>query len=380
MVKKAVVYGAGQSGRGYLARYLIEAGYQITFIEVDNDLIETMTEDKCFTIHFYHKDRSPFIVKGFKILSIKEDLSSVLKNTDMILTAVGEQNLADVAKSIGCHLSIDELPQLLTAENGTNPANVLRKELEKIYQAPVLKKVSQTAIFCSTVNVNQTRLDILSQNETYFPYDKDGFEGELDFPGAEPRSNFEYFFERKIYTYNCLAGLISYLGYVKNYKVYSEAANDPEIAEIIDQLLEELNPSLAKYFNISLEEQADFSNKAVEKFKDHKILDYVIKNGRAPIRKLGPSERIFAPYQILKENNYDLSIMCLVAAGALIYLEELEWDKSQSFNPKEVLKNILDLDKENLFIIDTCKAYKSIINERENVRLLNIIEDLRMET
>src|SRR5699024_10491428 len=111
-------------------------------------------------------------------------------------------------------LKEDEIPQLLTAENGTNPAKVLNKELQKHYNLDFSTKISQTAIFCSTINIEKTRLDILSQNETYFPYDSDGFEGELDFLGAEPRSNFEYFFERKIYTYNCLAGLISYLGYI----------------------------------------------------------------------------------------------------------------------------------------------------------------------
>ena len=33
MAKKAVVIGAGQSGRGYTARYLFEKGYEITFID-----------------------------------------------------------------------------------------------------------------------------------------------------------------------------------------------------------------------------------------------------------------------------------------------------------------------------------------------------------
>lgn len=374
MTKKAVVYGGGQSGRGYVARYLKEAGYHITFIEVDPTLVNTLHEDNYFSIHFYHKDRAPVLIDNFDALSIEDDLSEILKEAKIILTAVGEQNLPQVASSITKYLDKNELPQLLTAENGTNPARVLRKELENVYGVSLSEKVSQTAIFCSTVNIEETRLDILSQNETYFPYDKEGFMGELDFSGAEPRENFEYFFERKIYTYNCLAGLISYLGYIKGYKIYGEAANDDEISQIIDLLLRDLNPSLADYFKISLEEQTAFANKAVDKFKDEKILDFIIKNGRAPKRKLGPSERIYAPYKILEEHKKDTSIMCLVAGAALIYMEEIDTEStSDRFDPSKVLESILEVDKNGSFIKKSTEFYKRIKQDRNNIKLLDML-------
>lgn len=376
MTKKAVVYGGGQSGRGYVARYLKEAGYHITFIEVDPTLVNTLQEDNYFSIHFYHKDRAPVLIDNFDALSIEDDLSEILKEAKIILTAVGEQNLPQVASSITKYLDKNELPQLLTAENGTNPARVLRKELEKIYKVSLPKKVSQTAIFCSTVNIDETRLDILSQNETYFPYDEEEFDGKLDFFGAEPRENFEYFFERKIYTYNCLAGLISYLGYVKNYEIYGEAANDNEISQIIDQLLNELNPSLADYFEISIEEQVKFANKAVDKFQDEKILDYVIKNGRAPKRKLGSSERIYAPYKILKKQNKNTSIMCLVAGAALIYMEEIEWKSTnKEFDPSKILESILKIGEKDPFVKNSIDAYKKIKENRINIKLLDMLEN-----
>lgn len=379
MSKKAVVYGAGQSGRGYVGRFLKEANYQVTFVEKDKQLVQLLNEDDYFSIHFYHKDRTPVLIDNYVALSLEDNLTISLKEADIILTSVGEQNLSEVATSIAKYLKEDEVPQLLTAENGTNPARVLSKELEKHYESNFSTRVSQTAIFCSTINVEDTRLDILSQNETYFPYDSDGFEGELDFPGAEPRTNFEHFFERKIYTYNCLAGLISYLGYLKGYEVYGEAANDNEIAQIIDNLLEELNPSLADYFNISLEEQIQFANKADDKFKDLKILDFVIKNGRAPKRKLGRSERIYAPYKILIDHKKDPSIMYLIAGAALVYLEEIELSTGE-LNPENELQSILNLeDEEDPFVKQSVKAYRSIIENREDIKLISLLDKLRME-
>ncbi|MCB6566896.1 hypothetical protein LI169_17750, partial [Desulfovibrio desulfuricans] len=84
----------------------------------------------------------------------------------------------------------------LTAENGINPAKVLRTHL-KDAGVEGDYTVTQTAVFCSTVSIHDTRLDILSMNEAYFPYDADELD-ELDFEGAVPVHDFEKFFKRKI--------------------------------------------------------------------------------------------------------------------------------------------------------------------------------------
>ena len=162
------------------------------------------------------------------------------------------------------------------AVRGSDITKMMREHMEREgIQADYV--VSQTAIFCSTVIVRGTRLDILSQNETYFPYDCDEFTDPFDFEGAVPVHNFEKFFKRKIYTYNCLAGLISYCGYIKGFEVYGEAAVDPDISGLMDRLLEELNPCLEAYFEISGEEQAAFAKKFREKAirKYEKELDQI---------------------------------------------------------------------------------------------------------
>ena len=65
MSKKAVVIGAGQSGRGYVARYLYEKDYEITFVDEKKELVDLLEEDRAFSIHFYHMDRTPVYVNGF---------------------------------------------------------------------------------------------------------------------------------------------------------------------------------------------------------------------------------------------------------------------------------------------------------------------------
>ncbi|MFQ7537189.1 MAG: hypothetical protein ACLRL6_07495 [Clostridium sp.] len=64
-MKKAVVIGAGQTGRGYVTRFLFQRDYEITFLDKNEELIRMLSEDRAFCIHFYKKDRTPIYVNGF---------------------------------------------------------------------------------------------------------------------------------------------------------------------------------------------------------------------------------------------------------------------------------------------------------------------------
>lgn len=377
---KAVIFGAGQTGRGYIARYLVDKNYDISFVEINRELISKLNEDKFFNIHFYDQDRTPFVVSGFNAYYLDDQVIPLISQADLIFTAVGEQNLKYVAPYIASSLNFRKNKAIIiTNENGINPARVLRDEIKK-HTTQNNYLVSQTAVFCSTVNVKGTRLDIFSQNETYYPYDCDELTTGLNLKGAVPVHNFENFLKRKIYTYNALAGIISYLGYLKGYSIYGEAANDEEISDIMDLLLKELNPALAEYFNISLKEQETFANKALTKFKNRNILDYVIKNGRDAFRKLGKTERIIAPMKIIEDHGGNADILYLNAAAALTYWKELSGNGREplmSGTPLQELAKILDTDEENELIKKIEAFYNKIIEDRDHIKLFRLLENNR---
>ena len=50
MHKRAVIFGAGNVGRGFLGQLFSESGYQITFVDIDEPLIEAMSSRKAYTI------------------------------------------------------------------------------------------------------------------------------------------------------------------------------------------------------------------------------------------------------------------------------------------------------------------------------------------
>lgn len=378
MVKQAVIFGAGQTGRGYTARFLNEKGYHITFADVAGDLIEKLNVDKRFSIHFYNQDRTPFVVDDFEAYHCDDPrLLSAIRNADMIHTAVGEQNLAQVAETVAKGMDPKRNYIFMTNENGINPGRVLRQSLNENGVENII--VSQTAVFCSTINIKETRLDILSQNMDYYPYDADALDAELTFSGAEPVHDFEGFLKRKIYTYNCLAGIISFMGYLKHYDLFGEAATDPEISAVMDQLLNTLNPALADYFGIELSEQIDFSEAALEKFKDLHIIDYVVKNGRDAKRKLGATERIMAPLRIIRDfdKEGDIRILEFNAAAALCYWEELKDNgREQKLEGPimEVFAAASGIEKDSEVAQHVYFYLQKIKEQRDDVRILDIID------
>lgn len=377
MCKKAVIIGAGQTGRGYVARYLVEKNYEITFIDCDKQLISYLQEDVFFCIHFYNKDRSPFMVKSYKAyLNTDKNSIQAIHDADYIFTSIGEQNLVKISKIIAKGLEKKQKnTAIFTNENGINPAKVLRNSLDELnIQANYV--VSQTAVFCSTININSTRLDILSQNDNYYPYDADEFKNDLDFIGAVKIHNFENFLKRKIYTYNCLAGIISYCGFLKGYDIYGEAANDSEIVAIMDTLLTQLNPALADYFNIPLSDQIEFSNKALVKFKDKHILDYVIKNGRDAKRKLGETERIIAPMRIIEKHHGNADILYFNAAAALYYWQKLSHNGREVIMtrpPIQELCYILSIDENSALAKKVSYYFDYIQSNETNIKLKEIL-------
>ncbi len=381
MVRKAVVIGAGQTGRGYIARFLEDKKYQITFIDKKKELVSLLKEDGAYCIHFYSKDRSPIYITGFQVcLPYSNEAKKSLMESDIIITSVGEQNLKDVAQQLKDAIDTSKKEYtLLTAENGTNPGKVLRNHLTNLsFQAKY--KISMTAVFCSTVQLASTRLDILSMNEWYFPYDCDEITT-FDFRGAVPIHNFEKFLERKIFTYNCLAGLISYCGYVKGYEIFGDAANDLEISDIMDRLLIDLNTVLQDYFHITKEDQESFAQRALDKMKNKDILDFTVKNGRAVRRKLGKNERIMAPLRILKGHHKDYRIMEFVAAASLVYWMELQGKHGEEIlqmPPIETFCSITDLSSDDPITKDVQHYYTEIINNRKNVNIIRIIYDSRI--
>lgn len=148
----------------------------------------------------------------------------------------------------------------------------------------------------------------------------------------------------------------------------------------MDRLLDDLNPALQDYFQITKEDQEEFAERAMAKMKNKDILDFNVKNGRAPYRKLGPTERIMSPMNILIDHNKDYRIMEFVAAAALVYWKErqgLNGEPMLEKDPIETFCEINKLDKNSKIAKDVQYYFDKIEENRNDVKMLEIVDSLQ---
>lgn len=180
--------------------------------------------------------------------------------------------------------------------------------------------MAEAIIFCTTLK-EKNSLDIFSEDLDYLPYDVLALGHKLNYENLVPEEHLDILMQRKIYTYNCISAIISYLGYYKGYEIYSEAANDEDINLCIQNIVHALNQCICKEYNVDEVDQERFSKLAIRKFKNKEIIDTVERNTRDVDRKLGAKERIVAPLLIMNKYGMFSKDLLLVAASAIYYGE-----------------------------------------------------------
>ena len=290
-MSNVVIIGAGQTGRGYLNRFF--QSESITFPDKDEELIHSLQTEPCYHVSFGPGERNRPALENYNAYLIdSEDGIQAMADADLIMVSVGKKNLKDVAVSLkkGLEARTKDDIDILTAENGVN----VKQDLMELCEDQRVH-LAEAIVFCTTIG-EKWSLDILSQNLDYLPYDVVALGHTLPYENMVAEEKLDVLMQRKIYTYNCISAVVSYLGYYKKYEVYSDAANDAEIVSCIEGILKTLNHCISEEeYHISAKEQKEFSDMAVDKFQNRNIVDSIERNARDVDRKLGATERIMAP-------------------------------------------------------------------------------------
>ena len=270
--------------------------------------VESMSKEQLLDIlsnyTFSNSGKEPLDYSSFKTYSaeaLRRIYISILRN----------KNFVDISCLDG-KLLPDDI-DILTAENGVN----VKRDLMELCEDKRVH-LAEAIVFCTTIG-EKWSLDILSQNLDYLPYDVVALGHTLPYENMVAEEKLDVLMQRKIYTYNCISAVVSYLGYYKKYEVYSDAANDAEIVSCIEGILKTLNHCICEEYQITAKEQKEFSDMAVDKFQNRNIIDSIERNARDVDRKLGATERIMAPLAIVRKHNQSSPELLLTAASALYY-------------------------------------------------------------
>jgi mannitol-1-phosphate 5-dehydrogenase len=359
------IFGAGRIARGFLAHLISRAGKEFFFIEKNPDLVAMLQSKKEYTIHIMGHSDKDYTVKNFKVYFAdrEEDFLLPLSQSELILTSVGGQNLpaisSSIAKAIQMRYStnLGGLVNIITCENWINPAKKLRSAVLAKLPAELHAYVeshigfSESVVLCSATDAEPERIAIDPlvvnvQDYWMLHINAATVKGCLpEIEGFELKNNFSGMLIRKLYTYNAANGSVSYLGRLKGYERIDQAVADPEILDILMRVYDETSQALSREFNISYEEEYAFAMTSLTKLQNKEIVDFITRNARDPIRKLGPEDRLVGPSRIALKYGIKPEGLATAIAAAIYY----ENDKDSS---AVTLKNIR-LSKGIDYILDS---------------------------
>ena len=310
---KAVHFGAGNIGRGFVGLILHKAGYEVVFADVNADLIDALAATPSYVVTEVGDGASVWTVDNYRAINSathEADVVAEIASADIVTTAVGPNILRFVAPLIAA--AITQRPAglaplaVMACENAINATDLLKAEVVKALPDASL---ADDAIFANTAvdrivpgQNPDAGLDVTVESFFEWAIESTPFGDAAPLiPDAHFVDDLAPYIERKLFTVNTGHATAAYHGFAAGVSSMSEAFSTPAIAAEVRAVLAETKALLVAKHEFDPEVQQAYIDKNMVRFANPELSDTVDRVGRQPLRKLGRNERFVGPAAELAE-------------------------------------------------------------------------------
>ncbi|MBR5886544.1 MAG: mannitol-1-phosphate 5-dehydrogenase [Alistipes sp.] len=375
MNMKALHFGAGKIGRGFIGALLRTSGYDVVFADALPQVVDTINHKGSYCVHLVGNQSVVQRIDGVSAVVASSDLAvEEVSQADVITTAVSMSRLADVAAVVARGLErrhfagVTTPLNILCCENGIRATSHLRTLVAELID---LNVVGQNVGFVDCcvdrivpIIAMENPLDVAV--EPYFEWciDRTAVVGELaNLTDAHFVDDIDAYVSRKLFTLNTAHCTTAYLGAHKGYKYIHEAICDADIREIVSGVMRESGSALVKKFSLPMDEQMAYAETILLRFANARLGDTVSRVSRDPKRKLSPQLYFSYPISLALECGVAVDYLATAVAAALAFRSK---EDAQSL---ELQQMIAELGVENT-IREVCKITDSnvlaLVAERYN--------------
>ncbi|KHK99493.1 mannitol-1-phosphate 5-dehydrogenase [Microbacterium mangrovi] len=328
---KAVHFGAGNIGRGFVGLLLHRGGYEVVFSDVAGALVDAINAVESYTVHEVGPGGVDTVVTGFRALNSAADPDAVaaeVATADVVTTAVGPTVLKFVAPLVlaGLRRRDPALPplQIMACENAIGATDLLRVEIVGLAGE---EWDASRAVFANTavdriVPAQPADAGVDVTVEPFFEWaiERRPFgEHPPVIPGAHFVDDLAPYIERKLYTVNTGHAATAYFGALAGFDEISDALGDPAIHARVAAALEETSELLAQRHGLDPAELAEYRATILERFRNPALADTVWRVGRQPMRKLSRHERFIGPAAAAAELGLEVDALVGAVGAALSF-------------------------------------------------------------
>ena len=333
-MKKAVHFGAGNIGRGFIGLLLSKAGYHVTFVDVAAPLVDDINTLGKYNVQIFGEDEK-IQVDNVSAINSNENLDALLDaivEADIVTTAIGPNILKfiapNIAKGLTKRLATNKTPlNIIACENMVGGSTVLKNFVYENLADDIKPEVTKLIGFPDAavdriVPAQKNDEKLLVKVEAYAEWDVDkkGVVGELpEIKGMTLVDDLNAYIERKLFTVNTGHASIAYLAYKRGIQDISTAMKDEEVVKAARGVWAETSALLIDKYGFDAEVHKKYVETAEKRFSNPYLSDEVTRVARGPKRKLSPKDRLISPATQLIERGKEPVNLAKVAAAAFAF-------------------------------------------------------------
>ncbi|MCW8345895.1 mannitol-1-phosphate 5-dehydrogenase [Vibrio sp. ZSDZ65] len=333
---KALHFGAGNIGRGFIGKLLADAGIHVTFADVNETVVNALIERQSFPVKIVGEDCVVETVTNVTAInSTSSDVIDLIADVDMVTTAVGPTVLKIISKSLAHgiekRLAVGNTSPLniIACENMVRGTSQLKDMVFEHLSTQAQQFASQHIGFVDSAvdrivppaEAGETDpLAVTVETFSEWIVDQTQFVGEIpSIKGMECTDNLMAFVERKLFTLNTGHLITAYLGVLAGHETIKESIEDAAILADVTAAMQESGEVLIRRYGFDKEAHAAYIQKILGRFANPYLRDEVDRVGRQPIRKLSPQDRLIKPLNGTLEYNLPNSHLLKGIAAAFLY-------------------------------------------------------------
>jgi mannitol-1-phosphate 5-dehydrogenase len=324
---RAVHFGAGNIGRGFIGALLQDAGYHVVFADVNQDLLDQMSAAGEYELIEVGEGGRRVTYSNFSCVNSVTQQDALVKEiagADIVTASVGATILPRIAGTIALGIDARESAKpliVMACENSINASDTLLTEVlghtakasSAIFANTAVDRIVpiQSGDIAPSVEV-EAFSELVIETKNLGDY-------EIDIPGATMVPDLAPYIERKLYTVNTAHCATAYLGQRAGYESIAQALANEKIHAQVLAALTETSRALVLKHGLSESKQDAYVSKTMYRLQNPLIDDSVERVGRDPIRKLSRTERLIGPAAYLAEQGIEPSALLDVVAAALVF-------------------------------------------------------------
>ena len=397
-MKKAVIYGGGNIGRGFIGVLMSQSNYEVAFINRKADVVNKLKEDGCYPVRYV-------LTNGYEDILVKNVTGIDGTDPEAVADAIAECDI--MSTSLGARALEAVIPNLVAGirkrwEIGKGPLNIIicenLNDANKIVERMIKEQLTEDEKkrFDESVGLVEASigrmvpvqtdemkdgdpLRICVESYGFLPVDLDGFKGEVpQIENMVPFSPFDFYVKRKLFIHNMGHATCAYLGNVLGFTYVFESINIPAVRVLVQNAMLESAMALSKHYGVELSQIQLHITDLLYRFSNAALKDTCERVGGDPARKLAPADRMIGSSNLaVSEGITPVYISVGSAAAVRRYINETEGLEQGLETAEKVLVEVSKVEKGSKLMEMILHFYQMLLEGKNLEEILKEADELK---